>query len=65
MKKWIIVIGVIITLLGLFQSVKFLLDYDTLTQYGKGYVWGSGLLLIIGTLLIIAGLKRKKPAYNN
>jgi len=65
MKKWTIVIGVLITLFGLFQSGKFLLDYNTLTQYGKGYVWGSGLLVVIGAFLIIAGLKRKKPAHNS
>ena len=52
MKKWIISIGVVITLLGLFQGKKYLLDYNSLTDYGKGYVWGSIFLLVLGLFLI-------------
>jgi multisubunit Na+/H+ antiporter MnhG subunit len=62
MKKWIAIIGVFITLFGLFQVVKYLFDYNSLTDYGKGYVWGSIFLLIVGFFLIIYGVRKKKTS---
>jgi len=60
MKKWIIIIGTVLFLAGLFQGGRFLMDYNSLTQYGKGYVWGSGLLMLLGFIVILIGLKKKK-----
>jgi len=60
MKKWIIIIGTVLFLVGLFQGGRFLMDYNSLTQYGKGYVWGSGLLMLLGFFLILIGVKKKK-----
>jgi len=47
-------------LIGFFQGFRYLFDYNILTQYGKGYVWGSIFLLIAGLVLIFFGLKKKK-----
>jgi hypothetical protein len=60
MKKKIALIGAAISLLGLYQVNKYLLNYKNLTQYGKGYVLGSFLLLIIGIFLMIYGIRKKK-----
>jgi hypothetical protein len=60
MKKWIIATGSLITILGLLQGGKYILHYHTLTAYGKGYVWGSILLIFTGIILIIAGCRKKK-----
>lgn len=60
MKKWMIILGVIITLFGLFQGGKYITDYNTLTDYGKGHVWGSVFLLVIGLILIFYGTRKGK-----
>lgn len=62
MKKWIIAIGALLVLFGLLQCEKYLLDYNALTPYGKGIVWGSGLLVVLGSVLIFVGLKKKKTS---
>ncbi len=60
MKRWIIIIGILITLLGLYQGSKYLTDYNDLTNYGKGYVWGSIFIIILGSSIIIYGVRKKK-----
>ncbi|MFW5707428.1 MAG: hypothetical protein ACOCX0_03155 [Bacteroidota bacterium] len=60
MKKWITITGVVVVLLGLYQGGRYLLDYNDLTSYGKGYVWGSALIVLSGILLIMFGVKKKK-----
>ena len=65
MKKVALIIGVVLSLIGFFQGFRYFFDYNTLTHYGKGYVWGSIFLLIIGLVLIYFGFKRRKPAHNN
>jgi len=62
MKKVALIIGIVLSLIGLFQGGRYFFDYNILTQYGKGYVWGSVLLLLIGILLIYFGLKKKKTS---
>lgn len=60
MKKLALIIGIISSLLGFVQVIRYLFDYNVLTPYGKGYVWGSISLLLIGILLIYLGLKKRK-----
>lgn len=62
MKKVALVIGIILSLIGFFQGFRYFFDYNTLTQYGKGYVWGSIFLLTTGSVLIYFGLKKKKTS---
>lgn len=58
MKKALVIIGVIFCLMGLFQGYKYILDYNLLTEYGKGYVWGASILFVIGVFLIVLGVKK-------
>jgi hypothetical protein len=60
MKKVLLFVGVILVLLGVFQGGRYIFDYELLSSYGKGYVMGSGLLFLLGVLLIYFGLKKKK-----
>ena len=62
MKKVTIVIGMVLSLIGFFQGSSYFFDYNNLTNYGKGYVWGSIFLLMIGLVLIYLGLKKKKTS---
>ena len=58
MKKVALIIGIILSLIGALQGFRYFFDYNILTQYGKGYVWGSVFLLAIGIILICLGIKR-------
>jgi len=60
MKKVALIIGIILSLIGALQGFRYFFDYNILTQYGKGYVWGSVFLLAIGIILICLGIKRNK-----
>ncbi|MBS3999491.1 MAG: hypothetical protein KGZ71_03300 [Desulfobulbaceae bacterium] len=60
MKKVILIIGIILFLIGLFQGGRYFFDYNVLSHYGKGYVWGSAIIWLIGLTFIIIGLKKKK-----
>ncbi len=62
MKKVALVIGIILSLIGFFQGFRYFFAYNTLTQYGKGYVLGSIFLLTTGLVLIYFGLKKKKTS---
>jgi len=60
MKKVILIIGIILFIIGMFQGSRYFLDYTELSHYGKGYVWGSAIILLLGLVFIIIGLKKKK-----
>jgi len=60
MKKTALIFGTILTLIGFFQFIRYLTDYNILTSYGKGYVWGSAILLIFGIGLLLVGLIKSK-----
>jgi len=61
MKKIaLIIIGAMLSIVGCIQAFRYIFDYNTLAQYGKGYVWGSMILLLIGLVLIYFGVRKKK-----
>jgi hypothetical protein len=37
------------------------MSYSNLTPYGKGFVWGSVLLILFGGLLIFWGFRKRGP----
>lgn len=55
----LIIIGCLLFVLGAVQGLPHIPDYGKLTDYGKGYVWGSVLLMVIGLLISVFFLKRK------
>jgi len=60
MKKVALILGIILSLIGIFQGVSYIFEYNTLMQYGKGYVWGSIILFAIGLVFIYFGLRKNK-----
>jgi len=60
MKKSALIIGIVLLLIGFVQGIRYFSEYNILTQYGKGYVWGSIFLFSMGILFIYLGLRKKK-----
>jgi len=60
MKYISILIGAIISIFSIINIGRYIFEYHSLADYGKGYIWGNFILLIIGLFLIFLGLKRKK-----
>ncbi|MCL2038878.1 MAG: hypothetical protein FWG85_00435 [Bacteroidetes bacterium] len=60
MKIILIVIGCILVLYYSISVVQYIWDYSILTEYGKGYVWGKLILLFLGIVITIVGVKKKK-----
>jgi len=65
MKITLVIIGSFLILLGLFQGGRYIPDYSILTSYGKGYVWGSVIIFLIGVALIFVAFKVSKKSKKN
>jgi hypothetical protein len=54
MRVVVLITGILLTLVGGIQTARYVLDFRILSDYGKGFVWGSIILLSVGlTLLVI------------
>ena len=61
MKTIAKIIGALLLLVGLLQTLKYVMSYSTLTPYGRGFVWGSVLLILFGGLLLFWGFRKRSP----
>ena len=59
MKKLLLILGIILVLASLFSIGQYIGDYEVLSEYGKGFIWGKILLLAAGATLIFVALKRR------
>ncbi len=48
-------------LIGIVPLARYILDYSQLTSYGKGFIWGKILIIVVGLFLILVSFKLKKP----
>ncbi|MBU1368352.1 MAG: hypothetical protein KJ578_12945 [Bacteroidetes bacterium] len=62
MKRILIIAGGILVFLSVVPLIQFVFDYNELSDYGRGYIWGNVLLLLIGSLLLFAGIKKKRKS---
>ena len=60
MKKVLLIAGIIILALGVIPLMQYALDYNDLSNYGKGYVWGKIFIILLGTFLIFMSRRLKK-----
>ena len=60
MKKLLLILGIILVLASLFSIGQYIGDYQVLSEYGKGFIWGKILLLAAGAALIFAAWRRKR-----
>ncbi|MEM6764232.1 MAG: hypothetical protein AAF655_04895 [Bacteroidota bacterium] len=58
MKKILFYLGLFLTLISLFSVLQYVFDYEILSAYGKGYLWGKLLLLVLGIVLIYFGRRK-------
>ena len=61
--------GIIATLVGFFQGFNYVLNFKILNEYGlsqfgKGHVWGSILLFVIGLAMAYFGISTFKKLRN-
>jgi multisubunit Na+/H+ antiporter MnhG subunit len=62
MKKVLLFFGVIMCLMGIFPLIQYSLDYTKLSDYGKGFVWGKVVILLVGISLIAISRKKNKTS---
>ncbi|MEM1121063.1 MAG: hypothetical protein AAGJ18_11495 [Bacteroidota bacterium] len=63
MKKYIfLIVGVIFTAIACSKLSVYISDYNQLTNYGKGYIWGNLLVLAVGLVLLFIGFRTKAKA---
>lgn len=51
------IIGVLLILFAILSSFTYFLDHDRLSNYGKGFVWGKGILLLLGGGMVMLALR--------
>lgn len=60
MKKMLLLLGILLILASLFSIGQYISDYNVLSEYGKGFIWGKFLLLAVGAALIFVAVRRKR-----
>ena len=64
MKYILLTISVIIVLYSGYITIRCLESINTLTQYGKGYLVGNVILLLMGIFILIFSIKKLKHKKN-
>jgi len=61
MKKYLLLfLGTILSAIALSKLSLYVSDYEQLTSYGKGYIWGNLFILLVGLVLLFFGFKIKR-----
>tara|TARA_R110002072_G_scaffold214159_10_gene371293 strand:+ start:103 stop:285 length:183 start_codon:yes stop_codon:yes gene_type:complete len=60
MKNLKTIIGLLLIIIALISLIEYAIDYNQLSEYGKGYIWGKIVILIIGFFLVFTSLRNKK-----
>ena len=58
MKVLFLIIGIVFLFLGIMQSYQYIFDYSLLNEYGKGYIWGNIILVVLGIIFIGIYIKK-------
>jgi hypothetical protein len=60
MKIVLLYVGVVMCLIGIFSSLQYIFDYPKLSDYGKGFIWGKVVIILIGITFIAISRKKDK-----
>jgi hypothetical protein len=63
MKKFLLYLGIVLCLFGLFPFFKYIFDFNLLSSYGRGYILGKVLIITLGVTMVLYGsgvLKRSE-----
>lgn len=59
-----LILGIVLCLFALFALLQYVFDYRELSDYGKGFIWGKLLMLLLGIAFIVIGRKKPKRTTN-
>ena len=62
MKKALFIIGVSLIVITILSMFPFVLNFSSLSNYGKGFIFGKIILIFVGLVLV---LFNKKKVRNN
>ncbi|EOZ98127.1 hypothetical protein A33Q_1489 [Indibacter alkaliphilus LW1] len=62
MRNFILIVSLFLLAIGLFNFFKYVSDFNELSSYGKGYLAGSLIFILIGGTLSFLIIKRKIKA---
>lgn len=60
MKKVLSISGGVLVFLAIIPIIQYLFENSGFSVKEEGYFWGNVLLLLLGSLLLYKGIKRKK-----
>jgi len=60
MKYILLTVSILIILYSGYGLIKCLQSFDTLTEYGKGYLTGSIILLSVGGIILLWSIRKFK-----
>lgn len=64
MKNLLLSLSLLLLIVGAFNFLKYAGDYSMLSDYGKGYLFGSTILLLVGSIASIIIIRRKMTLLN-
>ncbi len=64
MRKTLLFVGILFMLFSLLSIIPYISDYEVLSEYGKGFIVGKFLLMLVGLLMVIIGIKKTAPRKN-
>lgn len=63
MKFYILtLLGVFISIFGLFRFAQYAFRFEELSEYGRGFVAGNAIMVLIGAVLIYIGYSKLKES---
>lgn len=57
-KEVLFYVSLVICVLSSFKLLSYIADYQKLSDYGKGYIWGNLILLFLGIFGIYFSKKK-------
>ncbi len=65
MKNLILIISLFLLTIGLFNFIKYVCDFYELSPYGKGYLTGSVIFIVLGGKLTFWIIRKKLKDFQN
>jgi FtsH-binding integral membrane protein len=60
MRIFYFIVALIVLIFSISNIYTYTADYEVLSSYGKGYVWGSIILFVLSILFFYLSFRKKK-----